>query len=106
MVSAVGGKRAMEAWGIAETQRAVKVAAGPTLVGFLTTHIKHLTGCEQKTIAEYRRYTSQISETAIASVPLASLTRTDIAQWINGLSGSGRTISYKHGSCPRRSSRQ
>src|SRR5947199_382808 len=97
LVNSVGGKRAMQAWGIGETQRSAKAAAGPTLTEYLTTHIDHLTGCERKTIAEYRRYAAQIDENAIAHVPLASLTRADISGWINSLTGSGKTISNKHG---------
>jgi integrase len=97
LVNSVAGKRAMQAWGIGETQRSAKAAAGPTLAEYLTTHVDHLTGCERKTIAEYRRYAAQIDETAIAHVPLASLTRADISRWINSLTGSGKTISNKHG---------
>ncbi|KUH93927.1 integrase [Mycobacterium sp. IS-3022] len=95
LVNSVGGKRAMAAWGIGDTPRSVKT--GPTLAEYLTRHIDHLTGCERKTIAEYRRYAAQIGETAIAPMPLASLTRADIARWINTLTGSGKTISNKHG---------
>ncbi|YCU34421.1 tyrosine-type recombinase/integrase [Mycobacteroides abscessus] len=59
-----------------------------------------MTGVEKKTIAEYRRYASRDIAPALGPIPLAKLTREDVAAWVNAMrdaEAAGKTISNKHG---------
>jgi integrase len=91
LVDAVGPKRALEASGIGDT---VKASSGETVGEYLDAHIASLTGVERKTIAEYNRY-AQRDMKPLRHIPLEALTRADVAAWVNGLEGSGKTISNK-----------
>lgn len=51
LVDALGGRRAMEAWGIADTPKAV--AAGPTVGQWCKAHIAQLTGVSRKCLDDY-----------------------------------------------------
>lgn len=100
LVNSVGGKRAMDAWGIGATDRATKAAGGPTVSEYLTVHIDHLTGCERKTIAEYRRYAASDIGPTLGAIPLNRLTRDDVSGWVNAMRAAGAargTIQNKHG---------
>ena len=97
LVDTVGARRAMDAWGIADTPKAA--AGGLTLVQWLNRHIDHLTGCEQLTLDHYRRYTRQLGE-FFGDLPLASITSEDVSRWIKQLESIGnkpKTIANKHG---------
>jgi integrase len=94
LVNSVGGRRAQDAWGIAD---AVKVLLLDQTVGeWLTHYIDHLTGVEARTRSEYRRFAERDLK-SLAALPLASLSRDDIAGWVNGLKGSAKTVANKHG---------
>ena len=100
VVNSVGGKRAMDAWGIGETKRAAKVAAGPTVAEYLDRHIKALSGVEKKTLTEYRRYLEADIAPALGAIPLGKLIREDVAQWVNAMrdaGAAGGTIQNKSG---------
>jgi integrase len=100
MVDKVGARRAMLAWEIPDAPKANPNRGGPTLVEWLTQHVEHLTGCEQKTLDDYGRYTRQLKE-FFGELPLAALTADDIARWIKHLEvevgNSPKTIRNKHG---------
>lgn len=100
LVNAVGGKRAMESYGIGDTPRAKKVAAGLTVAEFLDRHIKGLSGVEKKTVTEYTRYATADIGPILGVIPITSLTREDVAGWINAMrdaGAAGGTIQNKSG---------
>lgn len=71
-----------------------------TVADWLTRHIDHLTGVEQKTIDEYRRYASKDINPVLGPIPLSRLSEEDIAVWVQKLEEDGaapKTIANKHG---------
>jgi integrase len=93
LVDGVGPKRALDASGISDTVKASP--SGQTVGEYLDAHIATLTGVERKTITEYTRY-AQTDLKPLRGIPLAALTRADVAGWVNGLKGSGKTVQNKH----------
>ena len=79
--------------------------ADPTLptqtVGeWIQHYIDHLTGLKKSTLYDYRSYLKNDIGPALGDLPLHSLTREDIAQWVNAMAengSSGKTIANKHG---------
>lgn len=100
LVETVGPKRAMDAWGIADIPK-VDPRSTTTLAKWLTDHVDQLTGCEQKTLDDYRRYIRRdIVPFFGDAMPLAALTPDDIGLWVRHLEASGnspKTIHNKHG---------
>lgn len=99
MVDKLGARRAMLAWEIPDSPKTAVRSGGVTIGGWLDAHINQLTGCEQKTLDDYRRYRRQIGE-YFGELPLASLTDDDIAGWVRHLEDIGnspKTIRNKHG---------
>lgn len=98
LVDSVGARRAMDAWGIADTPK--NAPTGPTVRDWLKEYIAHLTGVEKKTVAEYERYALRDIDAPLGDIPLASLAERDLAIWVNAMKdagASGKTISNKHG---------
>ena len=63
-------------------------------------HIDHLTGLTKSSLYDYRSYLKNDIDQALGDLPLTSLSRDDIARWMQGLSekgASGKTIANKHG---------
>lgn len=90
----LGPAEALKIW------KSVAPKDGVTVGEFLNTHIDTLSGIEKKTLAEYRRYVTRDIEPELGPVPLATLSRTDISQWVNKLrddGASGKTCSNKVG---------
>ncbi|MGE5698199.1 MAG: hypothetical protein ACM4D3_24020 [Candidatus Sericytochromatia bacterium] len=81
-VNAIGGERAMTAWGILDTTKAKPV--GRTVGEWLVQYNQHLTGVESGTKARYTAYSKEINK-VLGSVPFAALSREVIAEWINGM---------------------
>lgn len=99
MATTIGARRALNAWGIADTTRSAPERDAATLADWLEAHIDQLTGCEQKTIDDYRRYARQIGE-FFPGLPLPALTGDDVARWVRHLEAAGnspKTIRNKHG---------
>lgn len=99
LVDTVGPKRALDAWGIADTVKADH-RRSPLLGAWLTQHIDQLTGCEQKTLDDYRRYVRRDIVPFFGDIPLTGLTPDDIGLWVKHLEASGnsaKTIHNKHG---------
>lgn len=99
MASALGPRRALDAWGIGDTARSAPERDTVTLAGWLEAHIAQLTGVERKTVDDYERYARQIDE-FFPEMPLAALSAEDIARWVRHLEASGnapKTIKNKHG---------
>lgn len=93
-----GAPRALELAGISDTKRAAPT--GMTLTEWLTRHIDHLTGIEQKSIDDYRRYVRRDIAPTIGRIPLEALTEDDIGKWVQHLELTGnspKTIKNKHG---------
>ena len=62
--------------------------------------IDHLTGLTKSTLYDYRSYLKNDIDEALGDLPLTSLSRDDIARWMQELSekvASGKTIANKHG---------
>jgi integrase len=98
LVDSVGGSRAMAAWGIADLPKVNNL--GPTLPDYLTGHIDQLTGVEQKTLDDYRRYVRRDITPFFGQLPLTALTPEDIGRWVQQLETTGnspKTIHNKHG---------
>lgn len=100
LVDTVGPKRAMDAWGIIDTPKSDR-RHGPTLADWLAQHIDQLTGCEQKTLDDYRRYRRRdIVPFFGDQMTLTMLTPDDVARWVKHLETAGnspKTIANKHG---------
>ena len=71
-----------------------------TVREWIEHHIDHLTGLRKSTLYDYRSYLKKDIDEALGDLPLTSLSRDDIARWMQGLSekgGSGKTVANKHG---------
>lgn len=100
LVDTVGARRAMDAWGIADTVKANPADSVPLLTTWLADHISQLTGVEQKTVDDYRRYIRLDIEPFFGDVPLTALDDQRIADWVSHLEQRGnkpKTIKNKHG---------
>lgn len=74
--------------------------AQQTLTQWLDRHIDTLTGVEEGTRRRYRSYLTNDIAPTIGHMPLAAVTDTTIARWVNDLEesgASGKTIANKHG---------
>jgi hypothetical protein len=90
----LGPAEALRIWG------AAKPSDGHTVKSFIDGHLDALSGVENKTIAEYRRYLTRDIEPTLAHIPLSTLGRTDISRWVNKLREAGssrKTIQNKLG---------
>jgi integrase len=93
LVNRVGPTKALEVW--AATTPAVD---GFTVASWCARHVDHLTGVNDETRNKYRRYIgNDIAPSKIGPLPLSALTNHDVAAWLNGLPGSAKTASNKHG---------
>lgn len=92
LVKQLGAAKAREICNIVASDRGLTVAV------WCHEHLDHLTGVQPHTVKTYRAYLrNDIEPAPLGATPLAVLTSTDIAQWVNGLKGSGKTIANKHG---------
>ncbi|MCK0174763.1 site-specific integrase [Mycolicibacterium sp. F2034L] len=70
-----------------------------TVAEWVAHYIDHLTGIDPRTVQEYRGYLRADIGPALGVIPLAVLTRDDIARWVQAMSAegfSGKTIANKH----------
>ena len=71
-----------------------------TVGEWIEHHIEHLTGLKKSTLYDYRSYLKNDIGPALGELSLKSLTRDDIAKWVNRMAengSSGKTIANKHG---------
>jgi hypothetical protein len=71
-----------------------------TVHEWIEHHISHLTGLRKSTLHDYRSYLKNDIDEALGDLPLATLSRDDVARWMQNLSGggaSGETVANKHG---------
>ncbi|ORB23366.1 tyrosine-type recombinase/integrase [Mycolicibacterium monacense] len=71
-----------------------------TVGEWLEHHITHLTGVRKSTLYDYRSYAQKDIGPVLGGLPLAALSRDDVASWMQTLAdkgASGKTIANKHG---------
>ncbi len=71
-----------------------------TVYEWIEHHIEHLTGLRKSTLYDYRSYLKNDIAASLGDLPLTSLSRDDIARWMQSMEDSGsssKTISNKHG---------
>lgn len=76
-----------------------KKPGGPTVAECVANHIDGLSGIAKSTEYDYRAYLRNDVTPALGAIPIAALTRADIAGWINAMhraGSSGKTIANKH----------
>jgi integrase len=98
LVDAYGPERAHELAGISDTS--LRSMTSLTVSEYVDRHIDGLSGVEKKTISEYQRYARNDIGPALGAIPLAKLTREDVAGWINAMNAAGAaggTIQNKSG---------
>lgn len=94
MVERFGPAKALEALGTDPDFSAMTVRE------WIEHHIEHLTGLRKSTLYDYRSYFKNDIDEPLGDLPLTTLSRDDIARWMQGLSetgASGKTIANKHG---------
>lgn len=97
-VNTMGAERAMKAWDIKPTTRAVKKEQGLTVTEWVQHHIDHLTGIQPATKVKYQAYLDNDITPHLGDIPLAVLSREDVVSWIQVLDEtgvSGKTIKNK-----------
>jgi integrase len=98
-IGLLGADRAMKAFGIAPTVRAVKQKpSGVTVADWVATYIAGRSGVAKSTIYDYEAILrNDIRPHTIGGIPLELLVRGDVVGWVNGMTSSGKTIANKHG---------
>ncbi|MCV7010475.1 tyrosine-type recombinase/integrase [Mycobacterium gordonae] len=85
--------KAVEVWATARP-----AADGFTVASWCNHYVDHLTGVNDGTRTKYRRYiANDIIPSKIGALPLTALTHSDVATWLNGLTGAAKTTANKHG---------
>lgn len=100
LVNQVGAERALATLGVNRSR-----ARGLTVEEWLNRHIDHLTGVDRNTTAKYRAYVKNDIGPVLGNLPLATLTREDVARWVNsmmeadedGQKPAAKTVANKHG---------
>jgi integrase len=91
LATRLGPAKALDVWRVEQHH-----AAGMTVTQWVKHHIEHLTGATDRTRHDYRAYLrNDIERSSIGVLPLAALSRDDIARWVNAMAGSGKTIHNK-----------
>lgn len=93
LVNQVGPAKALEVMAVTERQ-----GLSLTVEEWIDHHIDHLTGVEPGTLRRYRSYLANDIAPVLGVIPLAALSRDDIALWVNAMSeegASGKTIANK-----------
>ena len=92
----------IDSLGPEKAREIMRIVAEPrqslTLTQYLTRYVGRLTGLQRGTVARYRSYIANDIEAGMGQIPLAVLSRDDIAGWIEAMSHqSGKTVANKHG---------
>lgn len=95
LVDQVGADRAQE---LAQIER--KERQSRTVDEWVLHHIDHLSGVDQRTVADYRGYVRTDIKPTFGAVPLAALSRDDVARWVQHMHtvkmSAAKTIANKH----------
>lgn len=73
LVDLIGPAKALEAYDLTPTPRAAN-GSSMTVEEWIKHHIEHLTGCERKTLDEYRRFLKRDIAPGLGKIPLTALT--------------------------------
>lgn len=95
LATRAGPAKAIEVWRVERN-----LAAGMTVEEWLAHHIDHLTGVTKTTLWDYRSYVRNDIKQSLGAIPLAALSRDDIARWVQDMAATGaagKTIANKHG---------
>ncbi|OBI97995.1 site-specific integrase [Mycobacterium sp. 1465703.0] len=93
--TAVNQLGAEKAIALHRLDRQPRAAHSVTVTEWVQEHIDHLTGAQADTVATYRAYLKNDIAPTLGSVPLDQLTDRDVARWIQGMTGSPKTIANK-----------
>lgn len=63
----------------------------PTVDAVIAAHIDQLTAIGPDTRARYRRMAARHITPVLGAVPVDTLTRRDVAAWLNGMAGAAKT---------------
>lgn len=85
LVNQVGARHAMQIEGIQPAKTGGAKPTGPTVKEWLTRYVDNLTGVEQKSIDDYRRYIRRDIAPILGDIPLVALQEEDIARWVKHL---------------------
>jgi integrase len=99
-IRAHGAHHAFQMNGYEIPDRAGQEKAPLTAAEWIGQHIDSLSGIEQKTRTEYKRYLTRDIEPTLGQIPLAALNRQHISNWVNSLhagGNSGKTCGNKLG---------
>lgn len=98
-VELLGAERAMKAFGITPTVRAVKKTSKITVAQWVTNYIASRSGVAKSTLYDYETILrNDITPHPIGQIPVELLTRGDVVGWVQGMSHlSGKTVINKHG---------
>jgi integrase len=99
LVDLIGPAKALEAYDLTPTPRAAN-GSSMTVEEWIEHHIEHLTGCERKTLDEYRRFLKRDIAPGLGKIPLTALRPDHLARWVQHLEAAGnagKTIQNKHG---------
>jgi integrase len=98
-VRLLGADRAMAAFGITPTARAVRKASVGTVSDWVARYIACRSGVAKSTIYDYEAILrNDIKPHLIGAIALELLTRDDVVLWVQGMSHlSGKTVTNKHG---------
>ncbi|WP_423487936.1 tyrosine-type recombinase/integrase [Mycobacteroides sp. PCS013] len=95
LVDAHGAERALQMHNIALPEP----RSGMTVGKWVTHHIEHLTGVDQRTVQDYLGYLKNDIEPAFGAMPLEALSREDVSLWVQSLGDkhAAKTVANKHG---------
>lgn len=100
-IDSIGAEKAMKAWGIEPTERALtKRSTAPTVQVWLDRYIESRTGVTKGCLHDYRSYARLDINPVMGQIPLDVLSPDDIADWVQTLEErdlAGKTIANRHG---------
>ena len=96
-VNLLGPERAMAAFGIAPTVRALRTTSGETVASWVAKYIATRSGVAKSTLYDYEMYLRNDITATVGAIPLEALTPSDVSNWVNAMKGAGKTVANKHG---------
>lgn len=76
-------------------ERTPRAAATVTVTEWVKDHIDGLSGVQADTAAKYRAYLANDIGPALGAISLTELSERDVSAWIQGMTGSAKTIANK-----------
>lgn len=96
-VDRLGADKALQ---LHRIDRVPRATATMTVEQWLNHHIDHLTGIDERSVKDYRRYVRNDIAPTIGAIPLDALQSDDVKRWVQALEHAGaspKTIGNKHG---------